>query len=160
MRLLIALPLILAAGAAQAQFRASVDNDATLFIDLPHGQVEITRITADDVFGFWAHAGGSQEIVLEGEYMPEWIETYNDSALLRLHMGTAACEAMYAWVTYDEKGLRTSGTFGTCAYDGVYEVGPDGASYTMDNDVGDEPTITYTLDPETGEVSNASAPWE
>lgn len=160
MRFMIIFLLLFSTGSAKSQFRTHVYDERILYVDLPYGKVEISRVTVGDNFGFWAQAHGTIEITLESALMPYWIETYENSALLRLDMGTAGCRTMYAWITYDKDGLRTSGSFGTCAYDGVYEVGPNGPSYTMENNIKGDPTISYVLDQKTGQVSNASAPWE
>ncbi|NPD15727.1 hypothetical protein HOY34_10990 [Xinfangfangia sp. D13-10-4-6] len=160
MRLLLASALILSASAAQAQLRELIDPERILYVDLPHGQVEISRVTVGDAYGYWAQTPGTVEVILDGDSIPQWIETHENSALLRLYMGTAACGVMYAWITLDENGLRSSGTFGTCAYEGVYEVTEEGASYTMENTLEGDPTITYVLDPVSGQVSNFDAPWK
>lgn len=152
MRFLIALALALTASSALAQMRIDTPDDSTLFIELPHGEVLVTMNTVEG-YGLFVHAGGDQEVLLESAHMPEWLEVYGNSALLRLHMGTAQCEALFAWVTYDANGLRASDVFGTCAYEGDYAASEGGATYTMDAMTNGGTPVTYVLDSLSGQVS-------
>lgn len=151
MRFLVAALFTLFATTAFAQMRTDTPNEGTLFIDLPHGEVTVTMNMVEG-YGLFVHAGGDQEVLLDSAYMPEWLETYANSALLRLHMGTAYCEALFIWITYDENGLRASQDFGTCAYDGEYAASESGATFTMDGMAEGEDPVTFVLDPVSGEV--------
>lgn len=158
MRFLIALALMAAPAVAYAQMNADISDDATLVIDLPQGKVEITRNTIKD-YGFFVHARGTEEGMLEGQHMPRWVDTYQDSALLRLDMATASCRWMYSWVTLNADGLTVSEEFGTCADEGTLTAEGDSVHYTMANTIDGPETITYTLDAKTGIVSDVGAPW-
>lgn len=152
MRSILALTLALSASTAFAQMRIDIPDDRTLFVELPYGEVTITMNTVEG-YGLFVHAGGSQELLLESAHMPEWLEVFGNSALLRLNMGTAHCEALFAWITYDASGLRASDIFGTCAYEGDYAASEGGATYTMDAMTEGPATVTYVLDSLSGQVS-------
>lgn len=145
MRLALAVTLMLAATPAFSQMRTDTPDSGTLFIDLPHGQVSVTLNTVEN-YGFWVRAAGAQEIGIPGAHMPQWLETHENSALLRLNMGTAFCSASHVWITYDAEGLRTTDEFGTCSFDGVYAVTKDGPTYAMEGRSDNEADAVFLFD--------------
>lgn len=130
----------------------NVPNDGTLTIALPAGPVEITMNTVEGT-GLFVHAGGSHEVLLDSAYMPRLLKTYSESALLELYTGGNACPVLYAWITYDEDGLRTSGDFGTCAEEASYEESGVGPVVTMSDLENAGQTVSYIYDEKSGALT-------
>lgn len=152
MRLLLAATLLLSANPALAQMRTDTPDHGTLRVTLPAGEVLISMNTVEDR-GLVIHAGGDQEVLVDSAHMPQWLETYGNSALLRLNMGTAQCDVSHRWITFDESGLRASEEFGTCAYDGDYSVTDAGPAYFMKGATEGEKDTTFLFDPASGKIS-------
>lgn len=110
----------------------NLPDDATLTLSLPQGPVDITMNTVEGT-GLFVHAGGMHEVLIDSAHMPRLLKTHENSALLELYTGGNACPILFAWVTYDAAGLRTSGDFGTCAEEAEFEESGFGPVVTMDD---------------------------
>lgn len=132
----------------------AIDDDGTLTLPLQVGNVEITRNTVDGT-GLFVQAGGGHEVMLESAHLPLLLKTDRNSALIALNTGDADCPRRFAWVTYDTKGLRTSGSFGTCAPDGeaTFERAETGPVVTMRNRQYSGKTVSYRYNEATAELS-------
>lgn len=130
----------------------NVPDDGTLTLTLPAGPVEITMNTVEGT-GLFVHAGGSYEVLLDSAHMPRLLKTYENSALLELYTGGNACPILFAWVTFDENGLRSSGDFGTCAEQANFEETGLGPVVTMDDLENAGQTVSYIYDEVAGNLS-------
>ncbi len=130
----------------------NVPDDGTLTVSLPAGDVGITMNTVEGT-GLFVHAGGSHEVLLDSAHMPRLLKTYSESALLELYTGGNACPILYAWITYDEDGLRSSGDFGTCAEEASFEETGMGPVVTMNDLQNPGQTISYIYDEKNGKLS-------
>ena len=157
-----ALSLVFALPAAAEQLTPQhkpVDDDATLTITLPTGKVEISRNTVEGT-GLFVQAGGSHEVLLESRHLPQLLKTQGNSALLQLNTGDAQCPTRFAWVSLDDKGLRTSGSFGTCAKDASASLeGSDaGPVLVLKNREYENKTVSYRYNEATAELTRAMQP--
>lgn len=101
---LAALAAVFFAGAASA-------NESEV-VELPFGNIDIIR----DAPNFAAVVtDGSTEIRLDSAYLPDVVETYDNSVLIFMATGGNACAGHFSWVTLDENGLSATAPFGTCA---------------------------------------------
>lgn len=119
----------------------NIPDDGTLKVTLPAGDLDITMNTVEG-YGLFVHAGGSHEVLIDSAHMPRLLKTHGDSALLELNTGTSACPILFAWVTYDAEGLRTSGDFGTCAEEASFAEDEAGPVVSM-NDVADASQVVH-----------------
>jgi hypothetical protein len=147
--LLAALP---AAAEVLVSNQPNVDQDGTLVVNLPQGALDITMNTVEGT-GLFVHAGGSHEVLLESAYMPRLLKIHGNSALLELYTGGNACPILFAWVSYDETGLRASEEFGTCAEEASFEESAKGPVVTMDDIEAGSGTKSYLYDEKAGKVS-------
>jgi hypothetical protein len=147
--LMAALP---AAAEVMVSDQPNLDWDSTLIVDLPQGELDITMNTVEGT-GLFVHAGGSHEVLLESAYMPRLLKLHGNSALLELYTGGNACPILFAWVTYDAAGLRTSEDFGTCAEEASFEETAQGPVVTMDNLEAGQGTISYLYEEASGTLS-------
>jgi hypothetical protein len=132
---LTALSLVMSISAHAEPLVANTNNlgnDEKLVLSLPAGPVEITMNGVEST-GLIVSARGSQEVLIDSAYMPRLLKTYRDSALLELSTGGNACPILFAWVTFDAKGLRASEDFGTCAEEADYEESEKGPVVSMDD---------------------------
>ncbi|ADO42590.1 hypothetical protein [Ketogulonicigenium vulgare] len=125
---------------------------STVYVNLPAGAVEITENTVEG-FGLFAHAGSDQEVLLASQYLPRVLVVEGDSALLEMYTGGNACPVMFAWITYADGILRSSGEFGTCAEEGDYVVENGLPVFTLGDLEDESAAIAYRYDPATAQIA-------
>lgn len=154
----LAISLFATLSASAEVLVATSDNtpdDGTLTLTLPQGPVDITMNTVEG-YGLFVHAGGSHEVLIDSAHMPRLLKTHSNSALLELYTGGNACPVLFAWVTYDAEGLRTSGDFGTCAEQANYEETSAGPVVSMDDISNPGRTLSYAYDETSGALTETA----
>ena len=79
-------------------------------IQFDRGPLELRMADFESILEF-----EGQQIRLETAYLPEEQARWKNSVLVDLHTGGTMCPGTFAWITIDDNGLSTTGSFGTCS---------------------------------------------
>lgn len=130
----------------------NLQNDETLVITFPVGAVEITMDQASGA-RLIIKDGKGQTATFDSAYMPRFLKRFHDSVLLELNTGGNACPILFGWVTLDDRGLRASEDFGTCAEDASYKETKDGPIVSMDDIGNPGHAVSYLYNPASNKLT-------